>query len=69
MVRILEFRPRESWAGPRRPESTAGTVRRNQAEIIIFPGVRIERKPVDDGGGDTPSPYVGRARSPAQGKK
>lgn len=65
MVRILEFRRPEATEPPKgvgagsdmRPEG-------HSAEIIIFPGVRIDRHSIDARNGDESKQRVKRARSP-----
>lgn len=65
MVRILEFR-RPAPAGPAR--ETGGPAEAlpesHSAEIIIFPGVRIERQP-RRGDGDLPEDAAKQAGRPA----
>jgi hypothetical protein len=65
MVRILEFRCTPP-ADPAReaPDRAAALPEGHSAEIIIFPGVRIERQP-RHGGGGSPKRAAERAGSPA----
>ena len=67
MVRILEFqRPEES-----NPAQTTGGKSRDlpkghSAEIVIFPGVRIERRANSSDDGDPPTRAAKRARGPSR---
>jgi hypothetical protein len=53
MAKILEFRCQEEAQRPRETESGSSELPEgHSAEIVIFPGVRIERQPGHDSGGD-----------------
>jgi len=66
MVRILEFRRPVATVPPK--AVNAGSDLRaegHSAEIIIFPGVRIDRRSMCAGNEDEPKQRAKRARSPS----
>ena len=66
MVSILEFRRPDGSVPTRKAEGKVDKLPRgHSAEIIIFPGVRIERRS-NDGDGDRPARGAKRARRPAR---
>lgn len=65
MVRILEFRRPPPDVSGREAGATAEALpESHSAEVIIFPGVRIERRPRREGG-DPPGRAASRAEDPA----
>lgn len=66
MVNIIEFRRRDEIAPRAVAESrTGGPPSGHSAEIVIFPGVRIERQPLDRGDGGMPDNAAKRTKRPA----
>ncbi len=67
MVRILEFqRPDESDTAQGAAGKSEELPKGHSADIIIFPGVRIDRKPNDDGSDDHPENSAKRVKRPAR---
>lgn len=66
MVKILEFRCQEGSQRVREAENrTSELLEGHSAEIVIFPGVRIERQPKHDGDGDLSKRSLKEAKRPA----
>ncbi len=66
MADILEFRRPDSGVSVRAAEGKAGGPPKGRsAEIIIFPGVRIERRRAKGGDDDRPVRGARRVRRPA----
>jgi hypothetical protein len=64
MVKILEFRRQEGSEPARGPEDRPSELLEgHSAEIVIFPGVRIERAPKNDG--DLPKHTAKKLKTPA----
>lgn len=66
MVNIIEFRRRDEIA----PRTVAdgqrsGLPKGHSAEIVIFPGVRIDRQPLNRGDGGMTGGTAKRAKRPA----
>lgn len=67
MVRILEFqRPEESNPTQRADGRLEDLPKGHSAEIVIFPGVRIERRSKSSGDGDISTRAAKRARGPSR---
>jgi len=66
MVNIIEFRRRDESVPRTVAESHMDSLPRgHSAEIVIFPGVRIDRQPLDRGDGGMPGSTAKRAKRPA----
>lgn len=66
MVNIIEFRCRDDIASRAVADSHPGSLPKgHSAEIVIFPGVRIDRQPLDRGDGGMPGNTAKRAKRPA----
>lgn len=66
MVNIIEFR-RQGDIAPRTVADghTGNLPKGHSAEIVIFPGVRIDRQPWDRGDGGMPGSTAKSAKRPA----
>ncbi len=67
MVRILEFRrPADSNPAQRTDGKSDDLPKGHSAEIVIFPGVRIERRSKSSSDGNLPNRAAKRARGPSR---
>lgn len=66
MVNIIEFRRRDEIAIRTLADGHTGSLPKgHSAEIVIFPGVRMDRQPLGQGDGGMSGGAVKRAKQPA----